>query len=69
MFYDVQVLAAFSVNGVRQERWITVDQPPKMLASVEFEEAHWKGTQCVVRWNPSNVSQIIVELHEFPELR
>ena len=69
MFYEVQVLTAFSVNGSHQERWITVAQAPKTLTSAKFEEAHWKGTQCIVRWNPSNPREIAVELHQFPELR
>jgi hypothetical protein len=69
MLYEVQVLAAFTVNGSHQERWISVEQPPKTLAGAQFEEAHWKSTQCIVRWNPSNPQQIAVELHRFPELR
>jgi hypothetical protein len=69
MLYEVQVLAAFFVNGSQQKRWITVEQAPKTLASAQFEEAHWKGTQCIVRWNPSNRREIAIELHRFPELR
>jgi hypothetical protein len=69
MSYDVQVLVAFSANGSQRESWITVGQPPKTLASAEVEQAHWKGTQCVVRWNPSNLSAIAVEVRGFPELR
>jgi hypothetical protein len=69
MLYEVQVLAAFSVNGSQQKRWITVQQAPKTLASAQFEEAHWKGTQCIVRWNPSNARHIALELHQYPELR
>ena len=69
MLYEVQVLTAFSVNGSRQEHWITVAQAPKTLTSAKFEESHWKGTQCIVRWNPSNPQDIAVELHQFPELR
>lgn len=69
MLYEVQVLAAFSMNGSHQERWITVEQPTKSLTSAQFEEAHWKGKQCIVRWNPSNPKEIAVELHQFPELR
>lgn len=69
MLYEVQVLAAFSMNGSYQKRWITVEQPAKTLTSAQFEEAHWKGKQCIVRWNPSNPRRIAVELHQFPELR
>lgn len=69
MFYEVQVLATFSMNGSQQKRWITVEQSPKTLTSAQFEEVHWKGTHCIVRWNPSNPRQIAVELHRFPELR
>jgi hypothetical protein len=69
MLYEVQVFAAFSVNGSQQERWITVEQPPKTLPSAQFEQAHWKGTHCIVRWNPSDPKEIVVELHRYPELR
>jgi hypothetical protein len=66
MLYDVQVLAVFSVNGSQQERWITVEQDPKTLASAQFEEARWKGTHCTVRWNRSDPRQIVAELHQIP---
>ena len=69
MLYQVEVLVAFSVNGSHQERWIPVEQAPKTLTSAQFEEAQWKSSKCVVRWNPSNPREMAVELHQFPELR
>jgi len=69
MLYQVEVLAAFSMNGSHQERWIPVEQAPKTLTSAQFEEAQWKGSKCVVRWNPSNPREMAVELRQFPELR
>jgi len=69
MLYQVEVLAAFSVNGSHQERWIPVEQTPKTLTSTQYEQAQWKGSKCVVRWNPSNPREMAVELHQFPEPR
>ena len=63
MIYDVEVLAKFAVDGSPQERWIKVDQPPKSLDSLDFQERIWKGKSYFVRWKPSNPNQIIIELH------
>ena len=63
MLYEVQVLAAFSVNGSPQERWITVDQYPQNLNYANFQGRVWKGKQCFVRWNPLDPSQIVIDLH------
>ena len=69
MLYEVQVLATFSMNGSHQERWITVQQAPKTLSSAQFEESHWKGSQCIVRWKPSDPREIAIEVRQFLELR
>jgi hypothetical protein len=63
MYYEVQVLAAFSADGSPHERWITVSQTPKTLDNAEFQERLWKGKQYFVRWNPSDPNQIVIDLH------
>jgi len=63
MLYEVKVLAAFSVHGNPQERWITVDQQPKSLDYATFQRRIWKGKHSFVRWKPSNPNQIVIDLH------
>jgi hypothetical protein len=63
LLYSVQVLAKFAVDGVPQERWITVEQAPESLAYAQLQARMWKGERCFVRWKPSHPEQIAVELH------
>lgn len=63
MLYDIQVLAKFSVDGAPQERWIKVDQMPENLDMAQFHERLWNGKRYVVRWKPSNLDRIVVEIH------
>jgi hypothetical protein len=63
MLYEVQVYASFSANGTRQKRWITVDQSPQNVDYAELQARLWKGKQYIVRWNPSNPGQIVIDLH------
>jgi hypothetical protein len=63
MLYQVQVLASFPVNGSIEERWITVDQVPKSLDAIHFQEYRWKGGKYFVRWKPSDPDRIVIEIH------
>jgi hypothetical protein len=63
MLCRVQVLAAYSVNGLPQKRWITVDQPPVDLDKANFQKRFWQGKQRIVRWNPSDPNRVVIELH------
>jgi hypothetical protein len=63
MLYSVEVLVRFYVDGSPQERWIAVEQAPRNLDSVQFQERLWRGKQCFVRWNPSNPAQIVAEIN------
>jgi hypothetical protein len=63
MLYNVEVLAKFSADGKPQERWIDIEQIPRGMDSVKFQERLWKGNKYTVRWNPSNSNQIAIEIH------
>jgi len=63
MLYEVQVLAKYPVDGLPQERWITVEQTPKDLDYAQFQTRLWKGKQCFVRWKPSNPDQVVAEIN------
>jgi hypothetical protein len=60
--YQAEVLASFSIGGVPQQRWIGVQQQPRTKEVIEAEGRFWRGKQYVVRWNPANPNQMIVEL-------
>lgn len=62
MLYDVQVLAKYTADGTPQERWITVQQMPKLLADAQFQAFRWKGQTCFVRWKPSDPNQVVAEV-------
>lgn len=61
MVYDVQILAAFQVDGSRREQWVSLSQASKRLEIAEYDEAQWLGKQCIVRWDPSNPQLMVVE--------
>jgi hypothetical protein len=63
MLYDVEVLARFSVGNYTQERWITVEQTPRSLDSVHFQERMWRGKSYFVRWKPPDPQRIEIEVH------
>jgi hypothetical protein len=62
ILYDVQILAKYSINGSPNERWITVQQKPQLLANAQLEAFRWKGMTCFVRWKPSDPNQVIAEI-------
>lgn len=62
MLYEVQVLAKYTAEGTPQERWITVQQMPKLLADAQFQAFRWKGQTCFVRWKPSDPNQVVAEV-------
>ena len=61
--YSEHVLAAFSVGGTPQERWVTVEGSPKSLDEVTMDQRLWKGKQYTIRWNPVNPDQLAIDLH------
>ena len=63
MFYEVQVLAKYSSEGLIQERWTTLSQLPKLLADAQLQGYLLKHKQCVVRWNPRDPSHIVAEIN------
>ena len=62
MLYEVAILAKYRVGDNIEERWITVQQMPKLLSDAELEAFRWKGKQCVLRWKRSNPSYVIAEV-------
>jgi hypothetical protein len=62
MLYRVEVLAQYRVDGVDRERWIAVSQRPEALGDAQFQAFQWKGSKCVVRWNPADGGQAAVEI-------
>jgi len=62
MLYEVAILARYRVGDSIEERWITVQQLPKLLVDAQFEAFRWKGKQCVVRWKRSNPGYVIAEV-------
>jgi hypothetical protein len=62
MLYESVILAKYSADGAVQKRWITVEQQPESLGDVQLQAFRWKGKQCVVRWRPSDRSQVIAEI-------
>ena len=63
MLYDVQVLAAFTISGSPQKRWITIDQSPNNLDYAKFQGRLWMGKKYFVRWKPFDPNQIVIDLH------
>ncbi len=62
MVYRIEVLAKYAVENSQQEHWISVSQGPFSLEGAKFEAFRWKGRPCIVRWNPSDPKEIVVEL-------
>ncbi len=62
MFYGVQVLVSYPVDGNPRRRWITVSQRPKLLADAQLEAFRWKGRTCIVRWKPSDPDHPVAEV-------
>lgn len=60
--YRVQVLVTFAINGVPQQRWITLRKSFESPEAIQFDAQRWKGAQCTVRWNPSNLNQIDADI-------
>ena len=62
MLYEVSILAKYVSDGVEQERWITVEQPPVSFAEAELQTSRWKGQHCVVRWKVARPEDLVVEV-------
>jgi hypothetical protein len=62
MLYQVEVLVKYKAHGVDRERWITVQQQLEPLAEAQLQAFRWKGKQCIVRWKPTDPSNVIAEL-------
>jgi hypothetical protein len=62
MLYPTQVLVSFSAKGAPQQRWITLRKSFETPEAIQFSAQRWKGAQCTVRWNPSNLNQIDAEV-------
>ena len=62
MFYEVQILARYSVDHSAHEQWITVQQIPKHLADAQLQGFRWKGKTCIVRWKPGDPGHPVAEV-------
>jgi hypothetical protein len=62
MLYAVEVLARYTIDGATKEQWITVDQLPTTLDSVNVQRTMWKGRTYPVRWNPRSPNQIQIDI-------
>jgi hypothetical protein len=62
MFYEVEIFVHYSIHGEMHERWVTVPQPPKLLAEAQLQAFRWKGKMCALRWRPSDPNSIYAEV-------
>jgi hypothetical protein len=62
ILYRVAVLVKYKSDSGGQERWISVDQRPESLPAAKLQAFRWKGSQCIVRWKPSEPTKAIVEV-------
>jgi hypothetical protein len=62
MLYQVEVLALYNANGLKQKRWIRIERRPGPSPN-ENQIARWKGKQFVVRWRASQPDQVVPELN------
>ena len=62
MLYAVEVLAQYPAGGGVQERWIPIHQPAQPLADAQLQIFRLKKQQCIVRWNPADLNQIVAEI-------
>jgi hypothetical protein len=62
ILYRVAVLVKYKSDSGGQERWISVDQRPESLPAAKLQAFRWKGSQCIVRWKPSDPTKVIVEV-------
>ncbi len=62
MVYRIEVLAKYTFNNAQHERWISMSQAPRSLDDARIEAFRWRGRPCIVRWNPSNPVEIVVEI-------
>jgi hypothetical protein len=60
--YTVKVLISVPINGTEQQRWISLRRSPVPIAEIQLEAQRWKGAICIVRWNPTDNSQIDAEV-------
>jgi len=63
MLYRVEILTRYNTDGAEQRRWIKVEQLPKSVSDIRFEEFRWKGKQCTVRWKSSQPDQVVAEVN------
>jgi hypothetical protein len=62
MLYQIEILANYDANDVKQQRWILIQQMPRPDPD-KSQISRWKGKQCVVRWKASQPNQVIAELN------
>lgn len=59
--YEVDVLAAYSIDGVAHQDWAPVSGAPMPQAQAQAEATRMKGKPCTLRWNPSAPDQRTVD--------
>ena len=62
MLYNTQVLVSFESPQGALQRWVTLRKLPATMETVQQQTIRWKGTRCIVRWNPADHNQIDAEI-------